>query len=87
MASQRRSVDETKDGFCFRRTWSIRYAEREILWIAVSHIRQARALLQMSREQLAKAAGITRPTLSESENENTVLCSITPIQTTSPIQD
>ena len=40
--------------------------------ITVSQIRQARALLRMSQEQLAKAAGITRPTLSEIENAKTV---------------
>lgn len=40
--------------------------------ITVSQIRQARALLRLSQEQLAKAAGITRPTLSEIENGKTV---------------
>ncbi len=40
--------------------------------ITVSQIRQARALLRISQEQLAKAAGITRPTLSEIENGKTV---------------
>ena len=40
--------------------------------ITVSQIRQARALLRMSQEQLAKAAGIARPTLSEIENGKTV---------------
>jgi len=40
--------------------------------ITVSQLRQARALLRMSQEQLAKAAGIARPTLSEIENGKTV---------------
>jgi transcriptional regulator with XRE-family HTH domain len=40
--------------------------------ITVSQIRQARALLRMSQEQLARAAGIARPTLSEIENGKTV---------------
>ena len=40
--------------------------------ITVSQIRQARVLLRMSQEQLAKAAGIARPTLSEIENGKTV---------------
>lgn len=40
--------------------------------VTASQIRQARALLRLSQEQLAKAAGITRPTLSEIENGKTV---------------
>lgn len=42
------------------------------MMVVVSQIRQARALLRMSQAQLAKAAGITRPTLSEIENGKTV---------------